>query len=188
MECSDGTLIALRSKTVRCHCPHLSHKSASNRFRGMRRAAHRSAWMIWYRSSTAPAAVSPVQQSEPGRRADRQPHCHRHSLPDCAFSLVGSLPNTALSSFAKRSSNAIALFAADSSTSSAEICRRDSSDAIRARGRFPSLSQPRPAVGQLGLRPVCRYRMRRSVYIGLVAVFGFTIVNAIVEPFMIPSL
>lgn len=103
------------SKTVRCRCPHLPYKFASNRFREMRRATHRSAWMIWWRSSTASAAVSPVQQSEPGRRADR-PHCNRHSFPECVFSLlVGTPPNTALSSFAKRSSNAIALFAANSS-------------------------------------------------------------------------
>jgi len=61
--------------------------------------------MTWCRSSTASAAVSPVQQSGPGRRADCQPHCHRHSLPDCAFSLLVGLPlNTALSSFAKRPS------------------------------------------------------------------------------------
>lgn len=79
-----------------------------------------------------------------GRRADCQLHCHRHSLPDCAFSLVvGSPPDTALSNFAKRSSNAIALFAADSSTSSAEICRRNSSDAMSARAAVSPASANR---------------------------------------------
>jgi len=111
--------------------------------------------MIWCRSPTAPAAISPVQPSGPDG-APIANRCHCHSLRGCTFSLlVGSPPNTALSSFAKRSSNAIALFAADSSTSSAEIRHRNSSDALSARGRFPSLRQPGSAVDQLSLEHGC---------------------------------